>query len=1026
MQTLLRSLLAGAILGSPSLANAQLKPAAGAPAYQTWQHTGTLMILTTPEGADLPAAAAVEDFPLLVRLHKDWFDFKQAKPKGEDLRFSASTGAPLAYQVEAWDPAAGTASVWVRVPNIKGNARQLIHLHWGKSDAASESSGKAVFNESNGYLSVWHMSDPVVDEVGTLESKDAGTSATEGMIGQARHFAGAQGIFGGDKIAAYPTDASPHTSEAWFRAAAANGHILGWGNEQRQGKVILTIASPPHMRVDAYFSAANVTGERALSLSEWTQVVHTYSDGKACLYVNGVLDGVSNKGAPMALKSPARLWIGGWYNKYNFVGDIDEVRISKVARSAAWVKLQYENQKPFQSLVGPIVQAGDALSVVPAALTVLEGQHAAVTAQAGGAEKIVWSLKADGTETIIATDRLTVTFDAGRVTADTTATLQFKAIYPDGVKTRDIPISIKEDIPEPEFTLKAPATWDGRSAIKVVPQITNLAAMHAKGAGDVRIQWRVSGLAVIIDKPPPALIPVTGALARIEPPAWELKLSRAQNSGKLLVTATLSNGGKPVSHAATIAVTEPAQDAWIARVPAKDEQPEDNQFYARDANNEGTLYYNGTLDEAADSVFLKVYADDKPYQGASAKPAADRSYALAVKLKAGLVKYKAEFGIKAGGRETVLRTVNHLVCGDAYIIQGQSNALATDTREESPLDTSEWIRSYGRPPAKPSAAPANLWCNPVWKAKQGEPAELGYWGMELAKRLVASDKMPVCFINGAVGGTRIDQHQRNEADPTDLTTIYGRTLWRVQQAKLTHGIRGILWHQGENNQGSAAPTGDYDWKSYQDYFVALAAAWKQDFPNVQHYYVFQIWPNACSMAGGSGCGDHIREVQRSLPRLFSNLSVMSTLGVQPAGGCHFPLAGWAEFARLIQPLIERDNYGKQFPDSITPPNLQRAGFTSAAKDEVALEFDQPVIWLDSLTSQIYLDGEKNVVAAAAAKGNVVTLKLKGPSAAQRITYLKETSWNQNDLIFGANGIAALTFCEVPLAPSGAVSPSTNP
>ena len=82
--------------------------------------------------------------------------------------------------------------------------------------------------------------------------------------------------------------------------------------------------------------------------------------------------------------------------------------------------------------------------------------------------------------------------------------------------------------------------------------------------------------------------------------------------------------------------------------------------------------------------------------------------------------------------------------------------------------------------------------------------------------------------------------------------------------------------------------------------------------------------------------------------------------------------------------------------------------------------------MDSLTSQIYLDGEKNVVAAAAAKGNVVTLKLKGPSAAQRITYLKETSWNQNDLIFGANGIAALTFCEVPLAPSGAVSPSTNP
>jgi len=40
--------------------------------------------------------------------------------------------------------------------------------------------------------------------------------------------------------------------------------------------------------------------------------------------------------------------------------------------------------------------------------------------------------------------------------------------------------------------------------------------------------------------------------------------------------------------------------------------------------------------------------------------------------------------------------------------------------------------------------------------------------------------------------------------------------------------------------------------------------------------------------------------------------------------------------------------------------------------------------------------------------------LKAPATAQRITYLKESAWSQNDLIMGANGIAALTFCDVPL------------
>ena len=166
------------------------------------------------------------------------------------------------------------------------------------------------------------------------------------------------------------------------------------------------------------------------------------------------------------------------------------------------------------------------------------------------------------------------------------------------------------------------------------------------------------------------------------------------------------------------------------------------------------------------------------------------------------------------------------------------------------------------------------------------------------------------------------------------------------------------------------------------------------------------------MAGSTGAGDHIREIQRSLPRLYSHMSVMSTLGIRPPGGCHFPLAGWAEFARLIQSLIERDHYGRKVAESITPPNLRRASFTSPAKDAVALEFDQPVVWADALAGQFYVDGEKDKVASGALSGNVLTLTLKEPTAATKLTYLKETAWSQDKLLLGTNGIAALTFCDV--------------
>ena len=69
------------------------------------------------------------------------------------------------------------------------------------------------------------------------------------------------------------------------------------------------------------------------------------------------------------------------------------------------------------------------------------------------------------------------------------------------------------------FTLKAPATWDGRETIEVVPQIANLAAMQAKGAGELNYAWTVSGIAVIKEIAPGKLI-----------------LKRAQNSGTLTVT----------------------------------------------------------------------------------------------------------------------------------------------------------------------------------------------------------------------------------------------------------------------------------------------------------------------------------------------------------------------------------------------------------------------------------------------------------------------------------------------------------
>ena len=93
----------------------------------------------------LPAARAAE---------QGFFDFSQAKADGEDIRFSAD-GKPLAYQIEEWDPAAGSRHLGAN-PGDQGQCPAGNQAALGQGRRASESNGAAVFNESNGYVSVLH------------------------------------------------------------------------------------------------------------------------------------------------------------------------------------------------------------------------------------------------------------------------------------------------------------------------------------------------------------------------------------------------------------------------------------------------------------------------------------------------------------------------------------------------------------------------------------------------------------------------------------------------------------------------------------------------------------------------------------------------------------------------------------------------------------------------------------------------------------------------------------------------------
>ena len=539
--------IAWPLLGA--LAAAQ-QPAPAADVRQ-WRHHGECWILTDAAGAALPASASVADFPLLLRLRQGVFDFAAAQPHGEDLRITDDGGAPLDFEVEQWDAAAGVGIVWVRVPKIVGDARQRLRLHWGNPEARSVADGRKVFGAGNGYVSALHLDPSLRDAVGTVQLQDQGTATTAGRIGAARRLDGSNGLFGGDAIQGFPKGAEDSTTEAWFRPERVNTTVLAWGQEQRPGKVMFNLLSPPRMAIQCYF--ADVDSERPIALGEWVHVVHTYRRNDSRIYIDGVLAGAATP--LLDIPAKVRLHIGGWHG-HGFRGDVDEVRVSNVARSPEWIRLQYENQRALPTLVGPLVAPGDAFATSVPALRIAEGGAATVTAQVGGALKYAWLLQRDGEQRTLAVDEPAVTCEPGRVAGDQAMTLLLRAVFADGTRTLDVPITVAETIPDPEFTLTAPARWDGRTPLRLRPDVTNATALAAADAAQLRVQWQVDGLATVRRADGDALV-----------------LERAQRSGAMTVRASLDNGGAVVAREVTIQVDAPARDAWVAP-PVADDLPE--------------------------------------------------------------------------------------------------------------------------------------------------------------------------------------------------------------------------------------------------------------------------------------------------------------------------------------------------------------------------------------------------------------------------------------------------------------------
>jgi hypothetical protein len=450
--------------------------------------------------------------------------------------------------------------------------------------------------------------------------------------------------------------------------------------------------------------------------------------------------------------------------------------------------------------------------------------------------------------------------------------------------------------------------------------------------------------------------------------------------------------------------------------------PSHLQFFARESNDSAVVSISGLVLVAGfDTVRVDQYRDSLYWRSTSASLTYKGATALFL-LRPTIYATPVEFGFRMylvhQGVDYLVGARDSIICGDAFLITGQSNATPGDNTF---LYTNEFCRSFGSQNdyAPYDPADTNFGLATASGPFQGE-FHTGIWGLELQRHILETYHIPTCIINGAVGGSIIEQDVRNDTNPTDLSSIYGKTLYRARKSGLDTKFKAQFWYQGESNA----------WTNYNELFRELYDDWHNDFPAEQKLYLVQIRPG-CGWKPSHGV---LRDYQRTVGDSLAGIEAVSSVAIEGHQGCHYEISGYTRFAAQLFRQVSRDFYSSSDTIALDPPNISFAAFSNKQHSEITLVFRglDSLVWpakffdgMDSmgLETAFLLDSIPGLITSGRVEGNHLILTLSGPSSAQFITYVppvyypQTTSVYEGPWITNRRGVGALTFNDVQILDS---------
>ena len=297
--------------------------------------------ITIDTGATgVPIAGDIGTAPVLVRLHDGNFPFTAAKSDGSDLRFIAGDDkTPLAFHIEKFDSLLNEAFIWVKVPELKPGAQMTFWLYYGNGGAGATRIDYVKGTYDDATTLVYHFTErgqPAGDASGkNNNARNAGVPADGAMIGLGLKLDEKNVV----TVPASPSlawsDGAAFTWSAWVKFGAPQANAVVFSRlESGRALEIGIDRGVPFVEVitdsGKFRSPAGVpitaTGWKHMALTATGTVLTLYLDGESYATV---------KAAVPALNGPANF---GGDGPTAFVGEIDEMQLSSVARSAGFIK----------------------------------------------------------------------------------------------------------------------------------------------------------------------------------------------------------------------------------------------------------------------------------------------------------------------------------------------------------------------------------------------------------------------------------------------------------------------------------------------------------------------------------------------------------------------------------------------------------------------------------------------------------------------------------------------------------------